>query len=204
MKAAYRFLNTVYQFVTLARMVLGYVRDKSKAKPNPLPPTPMLEGDRLKRLGLKIHNADFKYDEYRDLYIRGAHECVRVVNTLEFKWAILQAKFTETRGLTNQEIYERILSGSDKDHEADFMLDIYVKSYHKKNRTLGYTYMSTFKTWVNRRYLADLDPENPDDVRHLAGHIMHEACHNMGFRHEHTHHTSVPYVVGRIIRNLQA
>lgn len=207
-EVAFRILNAVYQFVTISRMLLGYVRDKSKPLPNPPLPTPMLQKEQVKKIGLRINNAIFKYDEYRDLYIKGAHECVRVLNSVEFRWAVLQAKFTETNGLTNKEIYDLIISGADKDREPDFMLDIYVHSYQKKNRVkknrvLGYTYMSTYKTWINRRYLADLDPKRPDDVRHLAGHIAHEAMHNMGFMHNHDKYSSVPYVIGRIVRNLQ-
>lgn len=98
------------------------------------------------------------------------------------------------------------MSGSEvllpeKDFEIDVDLTIYKSSWFSRG-IMGYTFPSVMKTWMNRRFLSS-DSAGLSDV---AGNIVHEWCHNLGFNHSHKsleqRKYSVPYAVGNIIKEL--
>lgn len=103
--------------------------------------------------------------------------------------------------LTRLEVYNRIMSGSDMyEPKRDAELDIKVRAYYSKKKVVGWTKPSTMWTNINVRYLRRWS------VSYIAGHILHEALHNMGFTHAKKWHLmrkhSVPYAVGNIVRDL--
>lgn len=121
-----------------------------------------------------------------------------VLNSQQFKDGILAMNFTETNGLTNIQIYELICSGKDVyNPEDDNDLDVFITMYTKRySGTVGYTYPSTWKTWINSKFF------NKFEIWEVFGNVIHEALHNFGFGHLQAHSTSIPYLIGYLARDL--
>lgn len=118
-----------------------------------------------------------------------------VLNSGIFEASMLDAKFTENKGMSSKEILELIRLGKDgKDKTSDGDIDIHLTGYCKRSRTIGYTYLNHYRTWLNKYHLAKMSPDR------IFGHILHEYCHRLGFRHEYEKSTSVPYLVGKICK----
>jgi hypothetical protein len=121
-----------------------------------------------------------------------------VLSSYEFHDEVMAAKFTENKGLTNKQIYDMILSGADKfNEETDGDLDLFLTGYYKYfTSVIGYTFGYTAKTWINKKFLRIMRKWS------LAGHIVHEYAHNLGFKHKKVKRTSVPYQIGKIVARL--
>lgn len=148
----------------------------------------------------------------------------KVVNTDEFEKEILRFSFQYSvctgslwwkkcrheRSLgfhytnkTNALVYDSIMSGAEilrPDQDCAINVDINLTA--GKSNVLGYTYPNTLKTWISRWFL-DSAPASE-----IAGNIMHEWCHKIGYDHEYRNTAlrqySVPYAVGYIVSNLAA
>lgn len=132
----------------------------------------------------------------------------QVMASPEFKHKIINHKFgkrfrfARNKGLSNLEIYERILSGVEElipiENNA---MDVEIALYSDYDSTvLGFTRPSTKRIWMNTKYF------NRHNAAELASHLTHEWIHKLGFDHE-DHRTparkySVPYAVGYIVRDL--
>ena len=123
---------------------------------------------------------------------------VRVVNSFEFKLAVLNTPLERTNGLTNREVYNKIMSGQDKYGESDNDLDIKITMYYSSKRVIGYTYKGGLRSFINRRYFRIYGLDK------IVENLIHEAMHNIGFTHKKRKYSldSVPYAVGRIAGNL--
>lgn len=120
-----------------------------------------------------------------------------ILNSVEFKYAVLTAKFSTTKQ-TSLQVYDRIISGSeDLDMTVDHELDIYVELYYKNNRTVGYTMPSTPWTWLNEKFFRIFSAAD------VARNLFHEWLHKCGFDHSSANDlSSVPYQLGNIIGDL--
>jgi hypothetical protein len=131
----------------------------------------------------------------------------KVIRTREFKDRVFnftyngQKSFVENNGLTNEQVYQKLLEGSEElvpgnDHEMDLELELY---YSRRN-TVGYTYANTVKIWMNTKYF---DVYSPAEV---AGNIFHEWSHKLGFGHSSRNSSSrastVPYALGYLVEEL--
>lgn len=104
---------------------------------------------------------------------------------------ILKLHMTETRGMSNQQIIDLIMKGADgKGMVADGDIDIDITGFFKLNRTIGYTYLRDYRTWINRKFLDQFSESE------VFGHLMHELLHKLNFTHNIVHATSVPYQIG--------
>lgn len=130
-----------------------------------------------------------------------------VVGTKAFRDAILNhtvkgvRTFVDNNGLTNQQIYDRILIASEQLYPLkNNTLDVELELYYENNNTIGYTYASVDRIWMNTRYF------NGYTATQVAANLMHEWLHKLGFTHDFTSTSqrpySVPYAVGYMIRNL--
>ena len=119
------------------------------------------------------------------------------INSVEFRDAVLSHRFTSTK-MGSQAIYNLIMSGKDKfDPSPDYEIDVDPTLYYKNNSTVGYTYPSTVRTWINKKFFATYSYAS------IAGNAIHEAIHNKGFGHSSAKdHDSVPYFVGYLVRDL--
>jgi hypothetical protein len=131
----------------------------------------------------------------------------KVIRTKEFKNRVLnftyngQKSFVENNGLTNEQVYQKLLEGSEvldpgNDHEMDLELEL----YFSRRSTVGYTYANTIKIWINTKFF---DVYTPAEV---AGNIFHEWTHKLGFGHSSRYSSSraftVPYALGYLIEEL--
>jgi hypothetical protein len=120
----------------------------------------------------------------------------KIINSVAFREKILSAKMTETKGLSNKEIYELIMSGKQlSSSDDDTIMDLDVFFYYKWwSRVVGYTYQTSKSVWTNVKYTYV-------DIM-LGSNLVHEYTHQLGFKHLLVWKTSVPYTVGRIIEEL--
>lgn len=126
----------------------------------------------------------------------------------EFKHRILAYRFNHkhqfamNKGLTNRQIYEKILHGTEKlSPEENNAMDVEISLYSDyDSRVLGYTRPDTKKIWMNMKYF------NKHSIAELAGHLVHEWLHKLGFGHEEdwtpTREDTVPYAIGYIVRDI--
>jgi hypothetical protein len=130
-----------------------------------------------------------------------------VLNSKVFKEKILNHKyngeftFINNMGLSNQEIYEKIMLGAESlKPEVDEELDLDITLYYKKNSTVGYTYPNVNRIWVNNNFFATFT------LGKVAANAVHEWTHKIGFDHDSNRTSrrafSVPYGVGTIVQKL--
>ncbi len=155
---------------------------------------------------IKVHDMSFEREEK----IYESVELLRkVFASPEFRTRILNHKFKGrktfnwNRGLTNQEIYQKILSGVEKlEPQKNNAMDVEIRLFtDMKSTVLGYTKPQTKKIWMNTKYFN----EKTTPIK-LGSHLMHEWLHKLGFGHvrercEDRKYT-VPYAIGYIVKEL--
>lgn len=81
-------------------------------------------------------------------------------------------------------------------------MDLNIKTYYENSSTVGYTTTTSTYINMNTKFL------NTYTVAETAKTMTHEWLHKLGFKHAVTYSTSrdysVPYGVGRIIKELAA
>lgn len=110
---------------------------------------------------------------------------------------MLSARFTSSKGMTNQQIYDLFMSGdcafSDLDQTMDLKVTLY-KPRWRWSKVVGYVNPGKWMIWVNRHFFA-----TPVSVGH---NLTHEYCHQIGFSHVSAkEHSSVPYTVGYLFQD---
>ena len=129
----------------------------------------------------------------------------QVVNSASFEYAVLNNLYKNKRQfvdtiLTNDQVLSRFMSGNQNNEGNDFELDVDLTIYQASGNTVGYTYPSTVRTWINRTFF---DSYSPAEV---AGNLAHEYCHKIGFSHAKwawpSRKYSVPYAIGYLVQEL--
>jgi hypothetical protein len=116
-----------------------------------------------------------------------------VLDSALWEQLMLQARFTEARRLSNQQIIDLIRTGSHNGQEANRVIDVWIEGFYKRSNTVGYTYLGATWQWINRRFLDRYSESS------IFSHVMHETMHRcFMFTHKSVHSTSVPYQVGTI------
>jgi hypothetical protein len=104
--------------------------------------------------------------------------------------------------LSGIEVYNIFMRGRQvgeitEDFEMDIDLTIYSARF---SSTVGYTYPSTVKTWINRKFFSVYT------TAEICGNISHEYCHKLGFAHKSkwskSRDMSVPYFIGYLIAQI--
>ena len=127
-----------------------------------------------------------------------------VIATDEFREQILNhtyngAKtFVDNGGLSNAQIYQVILDGAERlNGLRNNKMDVEVELYYESNNIVGYTYPSTPRIWVNKKYFTSYTAAG------VAHNLIHEWLHKLGFDHAATwsisRDYSVPYAIGNIV-----
>lgn len=138
-----------------------------------------------------LHPWDKKRLEFA---IEGAN---RILASPLFKTRLLEEKLTETNGLTNLQVYEKIMAGDqlnpfDKLGETDIKVMLYRKTW---SRVVGYTFIDSVTVWMNRKFFGQ--------PKGIGSNLIHEACgHQNGFLHQGRWATAVPYVLNRVTEEL--
>ena len=132
----------------------------------------------------------------------------KIFSSPEFKDRILnheylsEKKFYFNKGLSNGQIYKKILSGMEelypwKNNTMDVEIEFYTDL---ESNVIGYTRSDTMKVWMNNKYF------NKHTLAELASNLTHEWLHKLGFDHEKERTDdrkySVPYAIGYIVREL--
>jgi hypothetical protein len=137
-----------------------------------------------------------------------------VINSLEFRnrvrsfhWyknGIRQDRFLDC-DLNRVLALKAFVEGVDLfNRTRDNDLDVWLTLYHTDTATVGYTYKSTWRTWLNNRFLS-LWWNTPEKI---AGNIAHEACHNIEGINRHSkrwtkyRRFSAPYAIGYLVAEL--
>ncbi|WP_408098661.1 hypothetical protein ACJVC5_07040 [Peredibacter sp. HCB2-198] len=148
------------------------------------------------------------FDADQEAKVLEAAELIKkVIATDEFKNGILNHSyngkkgFVDAGGLSNAEIYQKILEGSEKLNPGNNnAMDLKLEVYHANNVVVGYTMPSVIKIWMNSKFL---DKNNSAEV---TTNMTHEWLHKLGFKHSAnrtpTRKYSVPYAVGYLMRDL--
>lgn len=152
----------------------------------------------------------FGFSEKQEQKIHQTSELIRqIIVSKEFKKRVLnytyngKKKFVDSEGLSNYQIYKRILEGREmlsrlgKNRAMDLEIELYTDM---DSNTIGYTYPNIVRIFMNTKYFNRFRPHQ------VADNMMHEWLHKLGFGHdaeatpERRH--SVPYAVGYIVRDL--
>lgn len=131
----------------------------------------------------------------------------RVIGSAEFKNRILTHKFAgkkafnDNGGLSNAQIYKKIIEGSEMlTPGIDNQMDLALEVYRAANNTVGYTYPTELRVWMNEKFL------NANRPYKVTTNMVHEWLHKLGFKHSvsatATRKYSVPYAIGYLVRDL--
>ncbi len=154
--------------------------------------------------------AAVNFDSEERLKIERAAELVKqIIMGQEFKDAVVnhvyngQKTFVDNSGLTNLQIYDRIIIAAERlSPQKNFRMDVEIELYFEDSSTIGYTYPSTPRIWMNRKFFSRYT------LAQVAGNLTHEWLHKLGFSHDvsdtDSRAFSVPYAVGYIVRRLAA
>lgn len=149
-----------------------------------------------------------EFNEVQTQKMNNALERLKIVlNSQDFKQRILdheykgEKSFANNDGLTNLEIYEKIMLGSEElEPGDDSEVDIHITLYYANNGTVGYTYPSVNRIWVNNKFFSGYS------LAKVAANVAHEWSHKLGFEHDFKRtvrrNYSVPYAVGKIVKEL--
>jgi hypothetical protein len=119
-----------------------------------------------------------------------------VVNSLSFKREVLKLRFPGKDSGRNAAFYARFMSGASDHGGEDFDIDIDLTYYYSRwSRVVGYGLPGTIRTWINGKFLSWMK------IHELAGHLVHEYVHKLGYQDDHGQN-SVPYIVGYLVEEL--
>ena len=168
----------------------------------------------------------------RRLYGVGLNAALLAINSPQFRYSVLDFSYTDANGLrfdnfkrsisvpwmeyagtadmdfkelANNEVYKIIMSGWDAYHqEKDGDIDVEATLYYKRfTSTVGWTTRGSLATHSNTKFWTGTEREI---IARIAGNIIHEYMHNLGFGHDRrrnpTRRYTVPYAIGIIVRNL--
>ncbi len=132
----------------------------------------------------------------------------KVIVSHEFREKVLNKEFMgkkgffDNAGLSNEEIYHKILQGAEEKGitEANNTMDLDLKLYQDDSKTIGYTYPHIVRIYVNKKYFDNFEPYQ------VADNLFHEWLHKLGFKHsvkkDDNRVHSVPYSIGYLVRDL--
>lgn len=149
-------------------------------------------------LSIKVHQTKNFTAAQVEKYHKAVSLTEKVINSARFYQEFMKLKFTSNKGMSNQEIYDLMMTGAEVlDPAPDNEVDVLVTMYYKNNKTVGYTYPSTPETWLNSKFF------NSYDYSEVGCNLIHEWMHKLGFGHVNAkEHTSVPYAVGYLVERL--
>jgi hypothetical protein len=148
------------------------------------------------------------FDANDEIKVRKAFDIIKkVVASKEFKTRVEnftyggKKTFVDNDSFSNTDIYQKLLDGSEDlvpgmDHQMDLDLELYYSS----RSTVGYTYATGIRIWMNTKFF---DAYTPCEV---AGNVFHEWTHKLGFTHASSYSlsrdSSVPYAIGYLVEEL--
>lgn len=154
-----------------------------------------------------VNIKDTNYTAKQKTNLKAAAKIIEaVMNSREYKELVLShtnkkgAKlFDSNRGLSNQQIYDKLFKGAESlipavDYEMDLTVTMYYSWYSK---VVGWTNGKIMTVHTNSKY------HNKYTACSIASNLIHEWTHKMGFDHVSASSSySVPYAHNSILRSL--
>lgn len=153
-----------------------------------------------------LYFVNFTYEQEQK--VQKAAELIKgVIASKEFRDRVInfsyggKFSFVDNKGLSNIQIYQKILNGSEtllpiKNNSMDLEIELFSES----SSTIGYTYPTTVRIWMNTKYFNYYTPYDVTD------NLMHEWMHKLGFDHaaswSPSRDHSVPYAIGYLVEEL--
>ena len=152
----------------------------------------------MNKIDIQVHETKNFSKEEREKFLLAMEKATHALNSPEFTHRMVSLPLEQTNGHTKSQILQMLMSGADKFNvEKDKDIDVYITLYYSFRNTIGYTYPSTWFTWVNRKFFSSFNHAS------IGGHVVHEYMHNLGFGHDSpSDHNSVPYAVGYLVRDM--
>lgn len=149
-------------------------------------------------LDVEIHELKNFSEAERNKFSAAMVLTKEVINSGEFKERFLLLPLEQTAGHSNLEIYEMFMSGADQfNPETDRDIDVNLTMFFSFFNTVGYTYPTTWFTWINRKFFRGFN------AAEIGMNVVHEYFHNLGFGHESPNDAnSVPYAAGYLVRDM--
>ncbi len=133
----------------------------------------------------------------------------KVIGTEAFRTKVLNhiwsgaTQFANNLGRTNAQIYQTVLDAAETLQPAkNNTMDLGVKMYYENSTIIGFTNGSITYINVNTKFF---DQFNAAEV---AGNMMHEWMHKLGYDHDFSvtpqRPYSVPYAIGYLVRDIGA
>ncbi len=137
------------------------------------------------------------------------YKIMKVIESEAFRTKVLNhtyggvKKFVDNGGLTNSQIYTKILEGMENYKQSkNNTMDLNIKVYYENSSTVGYTTTTSSYINMNTKFL------NTYTSTQVTRNMIHEWLHKLGFKHAVSYSTSrdysVPYAVGKIMETLAA
>ncbi len=141
------------------------------------------------------------------------------INSDEFRTKVLNFKYKKGRhyhqdfklnkGKTRNQIFDIFMSGKDPYDDTDKVLNIHIKPYIKKIKVHATTYKNVRSVFLNTLYLDYCMKNTKTGNSKMAGTLIHEYIHIMGFSHytnkaKKKDMPTVPWGIGNIIKKLIA
>lgn len=171
-----------------------------------------------KKVKVTLHDVT-GYGDHKPFAYKAAQILEDVFNSEEFKEEVLKGKFNATKGLTNQQLYDKIMTAQEEagpggqsgvvDLRARTLrLDSDESGWKKpcEGTTFGVDGAGTGVTAICPQRLVEWSKK--DDTAALAAHYAHEYMHMLGFNHKKFLATSgwtkktFVYQIGDIVENL--
>jgi hypothetical protein len=152
----------------------------------------------MSNLVFEVHNKNNFTPEEKEKFLKALEEATKIINSPEFKQRALNLKLEQALGYNSLEIYQKFMSGSDKFNTvSDKDIDVHITMFYSFRNTVGYTYPTTWFTWINRKFFSRFNEAE------IAGNVVHEYMHNLGFGHNSPRDkNSVPYAYGYLVRDM--
>jgi hypothetical protein len=163
------------------------------------------------RLKVKTHMRNFLSKD--QIKVRKAEAILEhIINSDEFREKVLaftwrgKKQFNSNNGLSNQEIYDHLLTGEEilmpnSSGVMDFDLSLY-RSKNPWSKVKGYTTGKSMRIYMNKKFFRK-SSWTPVDV---AANMAHEWVHKMGYGHDYRHNqdrpSTVPYAIGHIVTEI--
>lgn len=153
-------------------------------------------------LKYKIHKTTNATAEERKMFHEAADEMIIQLNSEQY-WREAEANYPywHNKKIVNgyeqtfEQFKDMVMSGADDfNTERDNVIDISVTFYFAATNVIGYTYPTTWATWINRNVIQNFD------LADIAGNQFHEYLHNLQLNHPNTNRKSVVYEAGYLMR----
>lgn len=202
-------LSTIQQ--TFAHSYMGIVQNEDGSIPEHYT---MVETKSIKAngsLSVDVHMRNFNESDQAKVN-KAVIIIKKVINSEEFKQRVLaftykgKKQFHDNNGMTNLEIYNHLMTGAenlmpDSIGVMNFDLSLY-RSKNPWSKVKGYTTADSMRIFINKKFFRQ-STWTPLDV---AGNMVHEWVHKMGFGHDYRDNQdrpySVPYAIGYLLSDI--